>query len=1245
MKRSLLRVCLFAVLLILSASMPPSAKAATLEVFSAADSGAGTLRQRLLEAQPLDTITFRASVFPANAPVTIFLLASLPPLAKNNLTIDGTGAGVIIDGSRIPKPGNVNGLTISADNCVVRGLTIQNFAGDFGNGISIIAGAANNTVGGDRSIGQGNIIVDNGGNGVAISGAGATSNVVRGNNIGADRAGANPRRNRRNGVAIWDGASNNTVGGTTENNRNVIGGNQQNGVWIAGAATTGNLVIGNYLGTRADGMGPLDNLLAGVGIHDRAHHNRIGGTASGTRNLISNNQFNGVDIRDLGTSFNEVLGNIIGLNKLGTAVLGGLLNGVIIWQGATNNIIGNNLAGGGNIISGNQIDGVRIEGAATANNVVQGNLIGSNIGGTAAMPNGLHGVDITDGAHHNLIGGDRTVTQGNPLGQGNLLSGNRNHGLVIHFDAHHNTASGNLIGPGATGSYSLGFHPNGGSDIAEGAHDNVIGGARPGEANVISGNQTDGIALFDNTGRGTNDNQIIGNLIGLTLAGQPLGNNGPGIASLFGARRTLIISNTVAFNATYAAWVAPCTGISIGNKITRNSIYANKLGGISTNCSTPAPTLRITAAGANETVSGNAAPNTRVEIFSDDGNQGRFYEGAAQTNSSGNFSFSPTSGSFAGPNLTATSLDASGNTSAFSQPAHLLWTLLLYLNGDNDLSKTMSDMVSTITAAGASPRATVIALVDGKSKSDTALYDLTNGQATNISTGSPFTGERNMGDKQTLIDFVTYVRLKYPSRHNLLSIVDHGGGWAPNGKDYIPGATPRRGFILAGGSGLSWDFNPGPGFPSDYDYLDSTEMRQSLSTITNNGVNKLDVLFYDVCLMGMIEVAYQIKDYASYFVSSQNIGWAPIGPRNRYVLTIQGIAPTTKPPEMAQLLVDSYASGNPPKEHPFTISAVDLTKMTAIIGATNQLALATTQRVPDIARARLLKQAYEAAQKIDYDSDFKIEPATDGFVDLYDFAQKIKPTFNDPVITKHANDIISALDTAIIAERHQVPSEPPWKFKDRPWNLDNVHGLSIFLPLGEDLLLPVTLPQTASAPAQVINIPLRQTYTDTQLLFVRDTAWRGLIDKYYKLVPVPTATTSGPVDGLLTPDVISPTTTINVTPARANIRVGQPITLQWSAVDKQQNADGTTDSSGVGGATLWAWFDRAPGWKPVETQSGSSGVFTTTPSTVGCRIFAVRAIDNAGNVEDLSSGRNSFLVLLSPGACPNSVYIPLVVRE
>jgi hypothetical protein len=431
---------------------------------------------------------------------------------------------------------------------------------------------------------------------------------------------------------------------------------------------------------------------------------------------------------------------------------------------------------------------------------------------------------------------------------------------------------------------------------------------------------------------------------------------------------------------------------------------------------------------------------------------------------------------------------------------------------------------------------------------------------------------------------------------------------------------------MAGSSGLSWDFT------SDHDYLDSGEIRQAMARITDDGTDPLDVVFYDVCLMGMLEVAYQIEDYASFFVSSQNIAWAPAGPEGRYIRTIQGLKPNATPQQVAELLVDAYADAIPPREHPFTISAVDLASLPTLTVTVNQLATAISQTLTGPDQAALLYTVYSETQKLDYDSDFQIEPATEGFVDLYDFALRASQQFTDANVIAAAQALMTELDTAIVAEEHR--SGTPWLAPDRVWDLDDAHGLSIFLPLGEDLELPIVITETSPiTPGLFIsrNLRLREMYSSDQLQFVGDTMWGELIDTYYDVVasPVPTDTTEGPVDGPQIPDVTPPQAIITVS---GTFAVGEAITVTWVATDTQ---------TGVAGATLWHWPPRGE-WTATLTGTGSSGVFPFTLTEACLNSLSVRAIDKAGNREPLDSGSNRIVLNVQP--CIYT-YLPLIFKH
>lgn len=1351
---------------------PRRADANLLRVVSPSDSGLGTLRQALLDATAGDTIRFEPSFFPPGSPATILLQSALPTLSQDNVTIDASDAGVILDGTRV----FTNGLAITADGCTIWGLTIQNFSS---NGIFIAPGASGNTIGGDRSTGagpngQGNLIIHNGQNGIQIWGAGADGNMVYGNYIGTDASGASAAGNVWNGVEILQGAQGNQIGGGATWQRNILSGNGGSGVRIEGSDTADNRVQGNTIGANASGAAALpndwhgveltsythDNLIGGnrlagqgnllsgnrnhglviagyshhntasgnivgpdatgafslgyhpqggIDITDHAHHNVIGGTELGEGNLISGNQVDGLAL--LNTAYNQVLSNTVGLTLDGSRALPNGGPGIFLVYGVTDTHIV------GNVTSGNLGDGIRINGGDTVSSTVRGNRIGTDPTGTRAIANDQQGVLICNGAHahrleNNIISGNglsgvgiwdsgtmSNVVQDNYIGvnangnaglgngqdgvkidglahdnrvERNVLSGNAGNGVVIIGQAHHNVVRSNLIGTDKTGAFAIG-QTGGGVDLASGANHNTIGGSTAADRNVISGNGIDGIFI---EGWETRHNTIQGNFIGTNISGTAGIPNGWGFFILNGAPDNIIANNLISHNTGHGLHV---TSDALGSEIVSNTISSNEGAGVhfdqraslyevmtntiagngqdgvlieescfgitlthnliydnagkgirwqgASSGLLPDPILTVVT---TQTITGTTVPNARVELFSDDYDEGRIREGIAIADANGRFAFTQPGG-LAGPNVTAISTDPSGKTSGFSQPAHLLWTILLYLNGDNDLAWFMFDTITNTVAAGPSPRANVLALVDYTTTmayTGTVLYNLTYGQAAPIAAtlGGTMTvpGELNMGDGQTLVNFVRWGQSHYPARHTMLAIVDHGGGWAPNSGPVLSGTMPiAKSAWMAGSSGLSWDFTNG------YDYLDSPEARQAMAAISNNGADPLDVVFYDVCLMGMAEVAYQIKDYAAFFVSSQNIGWAPLGPQSRYIQTIHGIAPATSPRQLAELLVTAYANSMPPEEHPFTLSALDLTQLSAVTIALNQFAAAISQTLTGPEQAAIFHTVYGATQKVDYDADLSIEPATDGFVDVYDLAVRASEQYTQPAIIAAAQAVTSALETAIVAEQHR--SGTPWTSPDM-WDLDDVHGLSVFLPLGEDLELPFTslIISGSAAFTQTHYLHLRDMYSCDQLQFVCDTSWGELIDAYYDMAasPVPTRTTQGPMKGLIQPDVVAPQTVVTST---SPILPNETVTLTWASTDGA--------GSGVAGATLW-YSPTFGQWTAISTQTGASGLFTFALSRLCKQRLAVQAIDRSGNRELLDSGANHVIIDLP---C-SLIYLPLVLR-
>jgi uncharacterized repeat protein (TIGR01451 family) len=351
---------------------------------------------------------------------TIQPTIALPVLTDDETTIDGytqdgaspaTGAVsatllIEIDGSAIASN---NGFNITSSGNEIRGLTINRFPL----------------------------------NGVAIGGSGATDNVISGNHIGTDLSGSVDLGNGRDGVFIGLGAQNNTIGGDEPAERNVISGNDWDGVGIHGSGTMSNTVKGNFIGVAADGWDDCANELHGVYIYGGAQNNTIGGNMMvGERNVISGNGKNGVLIYGDGTTGNVVSGNTIGLDGIGLAALPNGEAGVKITEGAQDNTIGGEPGYGANFISGNDT-GIWIDGEDTTGNRVHHNAIGMAMN-AGPLGNTRDGVHLSLGAQQNTIGpdnyivfkGDDGVGVDTPLALGNTITQNTivaNSGLGIHL--------------------------------------------------------------------------------------------------------------------------------------------------------------------------------------------------------------------------------------------------------------------------------------------------------------------------------------------------------------------------------------------------------------------------------------------------------------------------------------------------------------------------------------------------------------------------------------------------------------------------------------------------------------------------------------------------------------------------------------------------------------------------------------------------------------------------------------------
>jgi hypothetical protein len=422
--------------------------ATTFIVSNTNDSGQGSLRQAILDANlapGADTIVFH---IPGPGVHTISPLSPLPPLTDDaGVTIDGytqpaarpnslaigDNATLLIELDGSALEGVQFGLELRSSSNLVRGLVINGF------GILGFGGAG--------------IFVENG-----------SDNVVSGCFVGTDPTGSLGRPNEI-GVQIAQGEvlpfplpSSTRVGGASPSDRNLISGNVSSGVLI-GVGASETLVAGNYIGTDFSGMVALGNGGGGMAL-TVSSGTIVGGTASGSGNVISGNV--GYGLLVLGVEV-IIQGNLIGTNAAGSAAVPNSGVGVQCFF-PTGMLLGGDAPGSGNLISGNGFDGVRIRKPLGARLV--GNFIGTDAAGKASLGNGRHGVSIE-----------------NPTGPDpNGASLNKN---VIAFNVGAGVAVGLDVTDGSSGNRISGnsIHDNGGLGIdlgSDGVSLNVACGAGQG---------------------------------------------------------------------------------------------------------------------------------------------------------------------------------------------------------------------------------------------------------------------------------------------------------------------------------------------------------------------------------------------------------------------------------------------------------------------------------------------------------------------------------------------------------------------------------------------------------------------------------------------------------------------------------------------------------------------------------------------------------------------------------------------
>jgi len=356
------------------------------------------------------------------------------------------------------------------------------------------------------------------------------------------------------------------------------------------------------------------------------------------------------------------------------------------------------------------------------------------------------------------------------------------------------------------------------------------------------------------------------------------------------------------------------------------------------------------------------------------------------------------------------------------------WTFFVYLGADNSLSPFADADLDEMQQVGSDSNVNVVTLVDQIGDHDTHFYKVEYGSLTEtpLSEIDPaWIDEVDMSDPNTLITSANYVIDHYPANRYCIVLWNHGDGWRKEPKKLV-----YRAVIEDNGNMMRMD-----------------DVGHALSDVKAHLGSKIDLVGFDACLMGMIEVAYEIRDHAKVMVGSEDLIGAEGWP---YDTILEDLVndPAMDSETFARNIVDRYAElcdGTPY----WTLSALRLNMAYDLAMLIDDFADSLTSNWDEIRLARSNSQEFAFW----YVTDFHEH------IDLYDFCSELN--------TVEAQAVMGKVDDMVINERHDS-------------GLPDSQGVAIYFPVNQEDYDP----EYHASP-------------DHQIMFPVDTSWDEFLARYY----------------------------------------------------------------------------------------------------------------------------------------------------
>jgi len=280
------------------------------------------------------------------------------------------------------------------------------------------------------------------------------------------------------------------------------------------------------------------------------------------------------------------------------------------------------------------------------------------------------------------------------------------------------------------------------------------------------------------------------------------------------------------------------------------------------------------------------------------------------------------------------------------------WTFFVHIGGNNNLHKYVAHNLKQMQEVGSNEHINIIAQIDRYGE-NTIKRVLVRQNKILIVQELPKNYSNVSGTSESLFDSMKWAVENYPAEHYALILWDHGSSiidphrFGRFGHRISDEEIARiydidtKGKLYLDKNDLrvnDLDSDRGIIFNDGYDqYIDNAGLTFCLKRISDELLDgkKIDIVGMDACLMAMLEVATQVRNWVNYFVGSQEL---ELGSGWNYAYALEKFKnETTSPQELCKQIVDAYRREYLPITYDFTQSAYDLSKIDKLEENVDQL--------------------------------------------------------------------------------------------------------------------------------------------------------------------------------------------------------------------------------------------------------------------------------------------------------------------